>query len=91
MDDRLLPVFLVFVFLPSLPFLTVMLYVLTGFCGYGLIGVEEIRDKLNPFVLISSEVMDSGKRQHQYVFSLICLNEFCSLKVETISCDRSIG
>uniref|UniRef100_A0A158Q868 G_PROTEIN_RECEP_F2_4 domain-containing protein n=1 Tax=Elaeophora elaphi TaxID=1147741 RepID=A0A158Q868_9BILA len=51
-DDQLLPIFLLYLFFPSLPFITVIMYVFTGFCGYGMIGIEKVRRKFNPFVLV---------------------------------------
>ncbi|KAL3990729.1 putative integral membrane protein [Acanthocheilonema viteae] len=64
-DDQLLPIFLVYLFFPSFPFVTVIIYILTGFCGYGMIGVEKIRKKFNPFVLVKySELTPiTGKQQ----------------------------
>uniref|UniRef100_A0A915Q601 Uncharacterized protein n=1 Tax=Setaria digitata TaxID=48799 RepID=A0A915Q601_9BILA len=64
LDDRLLSIFLVYLFLPSLPFFTVILYVLTGLCDYGMTDVEKVRARLNPFVLMKyTESTPMGKKQ----------------------------
>ncbi|EFO22637.2 hypothetical protein LOAG_05847 [Loa loa] len=63
-DDQLLPIFLVYFFFPSLPFVTVIIYVLAGFCGYGMIGIEKVRNKFNPFVLAKcSEFTPTTEKQ----------------------------
>ncbi|VIO89318.1 Uncharacterized protein BM_BM7887 [Brugia malayi] len=63
-DDQLLPMFLVYLFFPSLPFITVIIYVLAGFFGYGMVGIEKIRNKFNPFVLVKcSEFAVTAEKQ----------------------------
>lgn len=61
-DGRLLLILLTFIVFPALPFLVLIAFVLSGFCGYGLKGINHIRKNLNPFVLDSlSESGDSEK------------------------------
>ncbi|CAG9536931.1 unnamed protein product [Cercopithifilaria johnstoni] len=64
-DDQLLPIFLVYLFFPSLPFVTVIIYMLAGFCGYGMVGIEKVRNKFNPFILVkySEFAPVTGKQQ----------------------------
>ncbi|VDK72264.1 unnamed protein product [Onchocerca ochengi] len=64
MDDRLLSIFLIYLFFPSLPYLTVIVYMLAGFCGYGIVGIEKVRKNYSPFVLVKySEFASTVEKQ----------------------------
>lgn len=78
MDDQLLPMFLVYLFFPSLPFATVIIYVLAGFCNCGMVGIEKVREKVNPFVLVKySEFAPITERQ-EFFFDFLVETTFVS-------------
>ncbi|VDK43214.1 unnamed protein product [Anisakis simplex] len=51
LDDRISAILLTFIVFPSVPFITLVVFVISGFCGYGLKDIEKIRPVLNPFVV----------------------------------------
>uniref|UniRef100_A0A0N5AYE7 G_PROTEIN_RECEP_F2_4 domain-containing protein n=1 Tax=Syphacia muris TaxID=451379 RepID=A0A0N5AYE7_9BILA len=66
LDERFYTLFLLYIIVPSLPFLAVFVLLVSGFCGTGFNGIEKIRENFNPFVrIISSSTYSVNEKNYR--------------------------